>query len=117
MLLVGSYQGRLVNVNKVFERNISVLKDNQLREKLINYEYITKPILTTTNGYNVQYNGIYLHSEENPLAESQQICQNSLNENKSIHIIYGLGLGYLLQLMAKYSNSTIILYEPNLDIL
>lgn len=117
MLLVGSYQGRLVNVNKVFERNISVLKDNQLREKLINYEYITKPILATTNGYNVQYNGIYLHSEENPLVESQQICQKSLNENKSIHIIYGLGLGYLFQLMAKHSNSMILVYEPNLDIL
>ena len=117
MLLAGSYQGRLVNVNKVFERNISVLKDNQLREKLINYEYITKPILATTNGYNVQYNGIYLHSEENPLVESQQICQKSLNENKSIHIIYGLGLGYLFQLMAKHSNSMILVYEPNLDIL
>ncbi len=117
MLLVGSYQGRLVKVNKVFERNISVLKDEYLKNTLKNYEYIEKPILATTNGYNIQYNGVYLHSEENPLVESQQICQNSLNQNKSIHIIYGLGLGYLFQLIVKHSNSTILLYEPNLDIL
>lgn len=104
-------------MNKVFERNISSLKDSELQEKLINYEYVTRPILATTNGYNVQYNGIYLHSEENPLAESQQICQKALNENKNIHIIYGLGLGYLFQLMAKHSDSTILVYEPNLDIL
>lgn len=104
-------------MNKVFERNISAIKNTELQEKLINYEYITRPILATTNGYNVQYNGIYLHNEDNPLAESQQICQNSLKEDKNIHIIYGLGLGYLFQLIAKHSDSIIILYEPNLDIL
>lgn len=104
-------------MNNVLQRNISAIKDETIKKILNNYEYDIKPILTTTNGYNIQYNGTYLHSIENPLAESQQIFKNSLINNKNIHIIYGLGLGYLFQIAVKNSNSLIILYEPNFDIL
>ena len=117
MLLVGNYQERLVKMNNVLQRNISAIKDETIKKILNNYEYDIKPILTTTNGYNIQYNGTYLHSIENPLAESQQIFKNSLINNKNIHIIYGLGLGYLFQIAVKNSKSLIILYEPNFDIL
>ena len=104
-------------MNKVFERNILALRDEALKEQIMQHEYVSRPILMMTNGYNVQYNGIYLHSEESPLAESQQIFQSVKSDEKNIHIIYGLGLGYLFQLAVKESNSIIILYEPNLDIL
>ncbi len=104
-------------MNKVFEKNINALKDSNLREKLLNYEYKEKPVLAATNGYNIQYQGRYLHSEENPLAESQIIINNSKNIVDNIHIVYGLGLGYLFQLAVRDAKDAVLLYEPNLDIL
>ena len=104
-------------MNKVFERNINALKDADLKEKLLNYEYKSKPVLAATNGYNIQYNGQYLHSEENPLAESQAILNQSKNILKNIHIVYGLGLGYLFQLTVRDAKDAVLLYEPNFDIL
>lgn len=60
------------------------------------------------------------YSIEKPLEESKNIVKNIKNqeyENK-ILIIYGIGLGYLVDEAAnKIKNSSIILYEPNIDIL
>lgn len=104
-------------MNKVFERNINSLKNNSIKDILLNYAYKTQPVLTSTNGYNIQYEGIYLHSEQNPIAESKTIFQSAGNSKDSIHLIYGLGLGYLFQLASLESKGTVVLYEPNLDIL
>ena len=104
-------------MNKVFEKNINALKDASLKEKLLNYEYEEKPLLATTNGYNIQYKGRYIHSEENPLLESQNIINTSKDAVNNIHVIYGLGLGYLFQLAVRNSKDAVLLYEPNLDIL
>ena len=84
-------------MNKVFERNINSLKNESIKNLLLNHTYKTQPLLTSTNGYNVQYEGIYLHSEQNPIAESKTIFQSAGNSKNSIHLIYGLGLGYLFQ--------------------
>lgn len=104
-------------MNKVLERNLSALDDAGLKKKLEGYVYNSKPVLTTTNGYNVMYNGSYLHSEQNPLEESLAIFQQVKNMTNSIHIVYGLGLGYLFQIAVRDSKGIVVLYEPNLDIL
>ena len=104
-------------MNKILEQNIDALKDKKLGEVLRTYVYNSKPILTTTNGYNVIYNEIHLHSIKNPLAESISVFEQVNNNQNSIHIIYGLGLGYLFQIASKESKGLVVLYEPNLDIL
>lgn len=104
-------------MNKLLEKNISVLKDLSLKSVFENYSYIQQPILTQTNGYNVSYNGINLHNENSPLQEAKNIFSALKNDENSIHVIYGLGLGYMLQIASLASKGTVLLYEPNLDIL
>lgn len=104
-------------MNKVFERNINALKDSALKEVLNNYEYGIKPILASTNGYNIQYDGVFLHNEESPLSEAKEIFKSAKNNKNSIHLIYGLGLGYLFQIASMDSQGIVVVYEPNMDIL
>lgn len=104
-------------MNKLLERNIAVLKDNSLKIILESYICKQQPVLIQTNGYNLQYNNIKLHDEVNPLQESKNTFSKLKNDENAIHLIYGLGLGYLFQIASNVSKGLVILYEPNLDIL
>ena len=104
-------------MNKLFEKNIGLLKDSSLKESLEKYNCEEQPILTQTTGYNLQYKGIALHNTTNPLQESKNTFDNLKNDENAIHLIYGLGLGYLFQIASNLSKGVVVLYEPNLDIL
>ena len=104
-------------MNKLFEKNIGLLKDSSLRENLEKYNCEEQPILTQTTGYNLQYKGLDLHNTANPLQESKNTFANLKNDENAIHLIYGLGLGYLFQIASSLSKGVVVLYEPNLDIL
>ena len=102
---------------KIFEKNIECLKDSDLKNALINYCPKGSIKLENTNGYNLNYNGIYLHNTESPLGESQSIINSCANMKNSLTLILGLGLGYLFQLSFKNFAGKIILFEPDLEII
>lgn len=106
-------------MNNIFEKNLGalVVKNPELAYKLQNYLPTDIPQLVQTNGYNLIYKGKYIHSHVNPLAEAQEIFSYAKNDPVSIHLVYGLGLGYLFQVASLNSKGTVILYEPDLNIL
>ena len=104
----------------IFENNIKALalKDKELALILQNHIPKEYPeLIKENNFYNLKYKGEYLHNRDNPLQEARSIFAGCINEPVSIHFIYGIGLGYLFQVASAGSKGTVILYEPDLDIL
>ena len=107
-------------MSSIFEKNINALaqKDKELAQKIATHILTDVPQPVNENGfYNIIYKNIYLHNKENPLAEAQEIFFRAENTPVTISVIYGLGLGYLFQIAAGNSQGTVILYEPDLNIL
>jgi len=107
-------------MNNIFLKNLEALskKNLELCKRLQAFIPSELPKLVQTNGaYNILYKNIYLHNELNPLAEAQEIFDGAQNSPISIHLIYGLGLGYLFQYASLKSEGAVILYEPDLNIL
>lgn len=109
-----------VVMNNIFAKNISALaqKNINLAQKLTTYSMDETPELIQQNGfYNLIYKNTLLHNETNPLQEAQEIFSIAENSPVAIHLVYGLGLGYLFQIASANSQGTVILYEPDLNIL
>ena len=107
-------------MNNIFEKNIFALKNKnpQLADKLLKYVPNDIPSLIQENGfYNFRYKNIFLHNQKNPLAEAKEIFAQAENTPVSIHVIFGIGLGYLFQVASANSAGNVILYEPDLNIL
>lgn len=107
-------------MNNVFQNNINALagKDNVLAQKICDHVITDVPQLVKENGfYNLLYKGVCLHNKLNPLAEAQEIFAQAENNPAAIQLIYGLGLGYLFQVVSAGSQGAVILYEPDLNIL
>jgi len=106
--------------NNVFEKNINALKikNPALVDKLLKHILTDVPQLVKENNfYNFTYKGKYLHNPINPLGEAAEIFSMAENTPVTIHLIYGMGLGYLFQVVSAKSQGTVILYEPDLNIL
>lgn len=107
-------------MNKIFQKNILALaqKNRLLSEKLLQYIPNDLPeVVQEKGGYNLKYKGRLIHNPKSPLGEAQEIFSMATNEPVAIHVIYGLGLGYLFQVASMNSNGAVILYEPDLNIL
>jgi len=110
--------------NKVLEENIDrIAKYNkELANKIlrINSEKSNIFLCQNENGeYNLIYKDTLLHSEVSAKDEASKIVsqiEQKDNEN-TIRIIYGLGLGYLPDELSNQINGKIIIYEPNIEIL
>ena len=106
--------------NSVFEKNINALKARgfSVAEKLLKHVLSDVPELVKENNfYNFKYKGKYLHNSANPLGEAVEIFSMCENTPVAIHLIYGIGLGYLFQVTSAKSLGTVILYEPDLNIM
>jgi hypothetical protein len=107
-------------LNNIFQKNLIALnsKNPELAKKLQSYIPTDIAQLVQENGaYNLLYKGALIHNQQNPLGEAKEIFAGCTNEPVSIHIVYGLGLGYLFQTVALNSKGTVILYEPDLNIM
>ena len=107
-------------MNNIFIKNLTALsgKNPRLTNELQNFIPTELPKLIQENGqYNLSYKEKLIHSSINPLAEAQEIFSRAQNSPVSIHIIYGIGLGYLFQIASLNSKGSVILYEPDLNIL
>lgn len=104
----------------ILEKNLNSLanKNIELAEKISKYVIDDVPQLVNENGfYNIVYKKTHLHNRQNPLAEAKEIFSMAENTPVTIHFVYGLGLGYLFQVASANSLGTVILYEPDLNIL
>lgn len=104
----------------IFSRNIEALSERfpELAKKIITYVPNNMPELTKENEfYNLKYQGVFLHNPINPLGEAMEIFSQIPNTPVTIHLVYGVGLGYLFQYSAQNSKGSVILYEPELSIL
>ena len=107
-------------MSNIYQKNISALiqKDPVLAHKITDFVFNDAPQLVNENGfYNLVYKNTHLHNPANPLGEAQEIFARAENTPVAIHLIYGLGLGYLFQVASANSAGTVILYEPDLNIL
>lgn len=104
----------------ILEKNLTVLakKDKELANRIAQHVVTDVPQLVNENGfYNLNYKNVFLHNRQNPLAEAKEIFSMAENSPIAIHLVYGLGLGYLFQVASANSLGTVILYEPDLNIL
>lgn len=111
--------------NKVLNENLQAIGryNPELVNKILTTETEKSNIKVEKNQndqFNIFVSGFPLHDINNPEEESKNIAQKIPDKEASnkIRIVYGLGLGYLIDEISNVvSNSKIILYEPNLDIL
>lgn len=107
-------------MNNIFQKNLIALnsKNPELVKKLQGYIPTEIPqLVQENNAYNLLYKGRLVHNQQSPLGEAREIFTGCTNEPTSIHLIYGLGLGYLFQVVALNSKGSVILYEPDLNII
>ena len=104
----------------LLEKNLQALnqKDPELAKEILTYIPNDIPKLVNENGfYNFLYKDRLIHNKDNPLGEAKEVFSMATNEPVAIHVVYGLGLGYLFQVTSLNSKGTVILYEPDLNIL
>lgn len=101
----------------VFDRNLEALKSQKVKYTILEHKITEDIQVANTNGYNLTYEGTPFHNEVSPLGEAKAIFDDLKENITSISIIYGIGLGYLFQYAAQNAKGTIILYEPNINIL
>ncbi len=107
-------------MSNLLEKNLNALreKNSELANRLLAHIPMEIPQLVQQNGsYNLIYKGKPLHNVQSPLGEAKEIFSMAENRPDAIHLVYGLGLGYLFQVASVNSKGTVILYEPDLNIL
>ena len=110
--------------NKVLEKNIDRIKqyDVKLADNILRTDGQKSNLslaLTSQGEYNILYDGISLHNPNGAAEESKKIVSgiDKKEDTDAIRIVYGFGLGYLVDEMAQDINGKIIVYEPDINIL
>lgn len=108
--------------NPTLDKNLECISvHNQiLAENLLNLPCLTNDIQlieTELNEPNMSYNGLPLHSQNGAEEEAKKIFSYCENAKSDIIVLYGIGLGYLFKEICDNSKNSIILHEPNLEIL
>lgn len=108
---------------QILEKNLKCLdKFNQdLSNRIRALSGLTKNYDINTNlagEYNLLINSIPVHSITGCVDESQKLFENLPFDNSvSIHFLYGLGLGYVLDVFLENSKGHVVIYEPDLETL
>lgn len=108
--------------NPTLTKNLECIEryNPKLKEDLLNMESLTSSfelVETKLNEPNLIYNGIPLHSPEGAEVEAKNIFNSNKNTPSSLHVIFGIGLGHLFKEFCEHSKGTVLVYEPNLEIL
>jgi hypothetical protein len=76
-------------------------------------------LLETAQGdYTLHYKGIFLHDPQGAEQEAKNVVQKYCQQGSDrVHILLGLGLGYLLQEVFDGYQGHIVIYEPDLPLL
>lgn len=85
---------------------------------MLDLKTMSKEIITTKVGINtLKLNGYLMHSKYDPIKESERIVNDNYKPN-FVHILYGYGLGYIVEQFKKTmtAEDKLIVIEPFLDI-
>lgn len=108
-------------MNETLQNNLRALsiKNPALAQKLLTHSSSNIDFDQATSGdYNLIVDGIHIHDTENPQLEAKlAFGKEEENDENDLKFIFGLGLGYLFKRAYISSKSTIILFEPSLNIL
>ena len=110
--------------NKVLNANLEAIKryDKNIADEILRINNIksTFELIQNQNSeYNILYNSIPLHSLEGAKLEAQKVVDKieELDNKNAIRVIYGLGLGYLADEFISKTSGTVIIYEPDTELL
>lgn len=108
--------------NPILDKNLAcIIQYNpKLVEDLISITALTNSISlieTDLKEPNMVLNGLLLHSQQGAEIEAKNIFSKVKNTPTTIHIVFGIGLGYLFQEFCQHSKGQVIVFEPNLEIL
>lgn len=108
--------------NPVLNKNLECIGayNPKLVQELLKINFLTGSFELVETGLkepNLVHNGLLIHSGEAAEVEAKNIFGKVQNSALSIHIIYGLGLGYLFKEFCENSKGKVILFEPDLEIL
>ena len=110
--------------NKVLEENLKHLAhiNTNLAKKINSITDVKQNIELGQNKngeYNLFVNGFPLHSEDSAQEEAKNIVDKvqEIELENSIQIVYGVGLGYLLDEFISRTKGKVILFERNTEIL
>lgn len=110
-------------MSELFEKNLSYIKksNQSLYEKLVNTKEFTQDIQLNTNlagEYNLLVDGMAVHAIAGAQQEAEDVFSKlPHNTNLTIHVLYGLGLGYLFDVFVQKAKGAIIVYEDNIELL
>lgn len=81
-----------------------------------------QPLRTRTGPLSLRYDrgskSVHLHSTYDPMTEALTWCQHVGQQDWQIGVIFGLGLGYHVEELARqYPNRTLVVVEPSADVL
>ena len=95
--------------------------NKSLAEKLTQVKEISKNIAFDTNfagEYNLVIEGLPVHSLTGAVNEAKDIANSvAHNDYGTLHVIYGIGLGYLADEFVNNLKGKVIVYEPDLQVL
>lgn len=108
--------------NPIFDKNLECIGEYNpdLKQKLLDIDClynIFELVETDLGEPNLKINGINIHLQSGAEEEAREAFENVKNTPRSRHIIFGLGLGYLFKEACEKSKGTVILYEPDLEVL
>lgn len=108
-------------MNGFFIGNIAFIRqyNKSLADKLANTQLKQFELNTNLAGeYNILIDSKPVHSVTGALSEAEEIFNKKEHDTKNvIHVIYGMGLGYLFDKFASDAKGDVILYEPDLALL
>lgn len=108
--------------NPTLDKNLLAISryNPKLMQDLVNLPYLNNKfdlIETELKEPNILFNGLPLHSQKGADAEAKQAFSGAKNTPTSMHVIFGIGLGHIFKEFCENSKGTVLLYEPNLEIL
>ena len=117
------YNVIIMEINEILRKNLEYIKiyDEDLSNRLVQINSINDSvqlIYTQKGEANLACNGIAINEQTGAVDEAKRIVASLSHNNKSsIHIVMGMGFGYLFNEIVEYSKGSVILYEPNLMLL
>lgn len=102
------------NLKIIGQYNKKLVEDISALNSLQNNISLCETVLKEPN---INHNGVPIHSQSGAELEAQNIVSSSEDNLNYIHVIYGLGLGYLFKEFCEKTSGTIILYEPDIEML
>lgn len=110
-------------MTEILEKNLFYIKkyNPSLCEKVLSIVDFTKNLEINTNlvgEYNLLINGMAVHSLSGAVEEARAVFKNLAHDTKnSVHVIYGLGLGYVPDEFSQNAKGSIIIFEDDLEVL